>query len=79
MCYRVRGLNANTTYFFQVQAFNANFSQPSDFSPNFEATTDPLNPITPMSTETTTSKQSSRLEISENPNQGYIEFTLCDN
>ena len=42
VCTIIHGLKANTTYAFQVQAFNINVTQPSDFSEAFEATTDPL-------------------------------------
>ena len=42
VCTIIPQLKANTTYAFQVQAFNVNVTQPSDFSEAFEATTDPL-------------------------------------
>ena len=42
VCTIIPQLKANTTYAFQVQAFNVNVTQPSDFSDAFEATTDPL-------------------------------------
>ena len=46
-CLHISNLEPNTTYAFEVQAFNANFSEPSDFSDTFEGTTDPLPPTSP--------------------------------
>lgn len=42
VCIEVHGLEANTTYLFQVQSFNADIAQGSDYSKPFKATTDPL-------------------------------------
>ncbi len=44
VCIAVPKLAGNTTYLFQVQAFNANVTEGSKFSKSFEATTDPNPP-----------------------------------
>lgn len=41
VCVEVHGLMSNTTYVFQVQSFNENVEKGSEFSPSFQATTDP--------------------------------------
>ena len=47
VCHTVNNLEANTTYFFQVKAFNLNVSTPSNHSAIFKATTDPIKPKIP--------------------------------
>jgi hypothetical protein len=62
VCVAMHNLEANTTYVFQVQTYNVNISQPSNFSTSFEATTDPpeIPPPTSKSTTSSTSRPHSQ-------------------
>ena len=60
VCHTVNNLEANTTYFFQVLAYNLNVSAPSNYSTIFEATTDPLKPETPPTIPSKTTKRPQR-------------------
>ena len=65
VCAVLFNLEANTTYVFQVQAFNEGYSQPSAFSRSFEAKTDPLpKPVTttpkPANLEDSTNSSNNR-------------------